>query len=70
MLEAGDAVLLTCGDRSVEATVTLVGGGGVTLFLVLREPLGDLSGSVGLVRGDDGVFRELVSGTEVNVSAL
>jgi len=71
VLEAGDAVLLTVGEQTIEAEVLFASGNGRSVMLEFDGAV-SVGGGLALAMlpvllGDDGTWSEIVTGSPVDV---
>jgi len=74
-MKRGDFVRVTFGVDSIQAMVMLASENGNSLMLgfdgALHSPSGGMFvGSLPVLRGDDGVYRDLVEGVEVQIESI
>lgn len=72
--KAGQDVVITCDGNSLAAKVTLASDNGRSLMLSFDAALwsgaGMYAGQMPVLRDDDGVYHELMSGHEVSIELL
>jgi hypothetical protein len=68
VIARGDVVTLTVEDRTVDAKVVLASPNGRSLILAFEAMLDGHVGMMPVFQDDDGIYRALISGTEVTIA--
>ena len=66
----GDAIEITCGDRTVEGVVLIGSPNNVSLMIGFEALLHGHAGMMPIFLHDDGVYRSIIDGTEVTLKKV
>jgi hypothetical protein len=66
-MKSGDAVTIFCAGCRVDGTVIMASPNGASLMLGFESILDGHVGMMPVLRGDDGVYRSIITGSEVRV---
>lgn len=66
-MKKGDRVTVTCAGRTVPAEVALISSNGKSLVLTFDAMLDGHVGTMPVLRDDEGIYRALVTGSELTI---
>ena len=68
IFQKGEAVEITCEDRTVEGQIMLISPNQVAAMIAFEAILGGHVGRMPVMKHSDGVYRSIIDGTEVRIS--
>jgi hypothetical protein len=66
-MKTGDRVKIECAGRRVDGTVILASENGASLMLAFEALLDGHVGMMPVLRGDDGSYRAIMTGSTVEI---
>lgn len=63
----GDNIRIVCDGRIVDAVIELVSKNETSMLIHFAAMLHGHIGEMPIMRGDDGVYRSIIDGTEVHI---
>ena len=67
IFKTGDVVRIVCAGRSIDGSIVLASSNGKSMMLMFDAILDGHFGQMPVLRDDDGIYRSIVNGVEVEI---
>lgn len=71
-MKNGDAIVITCGDRTVVGEIIMISENQVSALIKFETVLGKHAGMMPVMRHDKdrSVYRSIIDGTEITIRSM